>query len=206
MFRYMVRTSSFSKICSFVNAQLVKCSGVVNTRKLKPLLCGKSFCGIAYAISGIEQFNEKDFSIEDELFIATEKGEIYLLQLIIFLRSVVLKACTEYTDCLIKEIEIVKISTKVGPIGTHWDQLTEYRVKANELKSSLIRYEVLIKRMEEMVLSSANNTSSEHADQLKPEMDQLQSLLSKQLEEIHKYEIELLTANRDSILNSVMLQ
>lgn len=118
----------------------------------------------------------------------------------LFVKSGMLNICEQYVDCLIHQIEITKQAVNLGPIGEHWDKLTEFRVKANELKSTLIRYQVLLERMEDIIVKNVDNPAACHVNTIKPELERLKNAFLAQLSEIQKYENELLCISRDSIM------
>lgn len=161
----------------------------------------KSLCFLtASCLKTIEIEEEIPVFLEEHILKPSHQIEKDLIQLMLFLKSGMLNACEQYVDCLIHQIEITKESAELGPIGAHWDQLTEFRVKANELKSTLIRYQVLLKRMEQIVVKNVDNPAACHVNTIKPELERLKEAFLAQLCEIQKYENELLCINRDCIM------
>ncbi|KAF5270479.1 hypothetical protein FQA39_LY08357 [Lamprigera yunnana] len=156
--------------------------------------------GVAHAQSlsySTRHEHEQDFTK------ATREGENYLSQLICMLRTLILETSIEYQECLIKQIEMTKMNTKIGPVGSHWDELTSVRIKGTELKDELHRFEALAKNIGEIVEEQDNPVLLENELVLKSlnnELLKLQKLCDIHLKEIRKFEKELLEANRDSIL------
>lgn len=162
-------------------------------------------CGVVSIANAIDDRLKLNF--EEEIKRATDEGEKYLSELMRVLRTLILQTSIEYQECLIAQIELTRNSTRVGPVGTHWDELTRFRVKSNELKDELNRYEVLATSIADIVTqqtsSSVDSVSEIILSQLTTECTKLQKLCNEQLQEIHKYETELLIANRDSILDGL---
>lgn len=148
--------------------------------------------------------NNKHDKFEEEIKRATKQGENYLAELMCMLRTLILQTSIEYQQCLINQIEITKQNTKIGPVGEHWDKLTGVRIRGNELKDELNRYEALATNIADIVQSEASSIFFGNdivLDKLNAELHKLQKLCTQQLQEIHKYERQLLKVNCDSILH-----
>lgn len=161
--------------------------------------------GVVYA-QHINLRTPENLEHEEDLRRATLEGENYLSQLICMLRTLILETSIEYQECLIKQIELTKENTKIGPVGKHWDQLTYIRIKANELKDELHKYQALAKNIGDIAEnqhSTVFDGKEVVLDKLNGELLKLRKLCDVQLKEIHKYEKQLLEVNRESILHDL---
>uniref|UniRef100_A0A1Y1MMG1 Uncharacterized protein n=1 Tax=Photinus pyralis TaxID=7054 RepID=A0A1Y1MMG1_PHOPY len=161
-----------------------------------------SLCSLV--VAGTVPLEHKEYA--SGLQRASKEGENYLSQLICMLRTLILETSVQYQECLIKQIELIKQNTKIGPIGEHWDRLTDIRIKTNELKDELNKFEALAKNLEEIVtehgISIVFVNKEMLLDKLHVEIEKLKRLREQQLHENHRYEKELLQANCNSILTT----
>ncbi|KAF2879611.1 hypothetical protein ILUMI_26562 [Ignelater luminosus] len=210
MFRYIFRTSSPKIISNFTKRTILNSSKSkrINSRTIRKwnFVVVSGLCGFTRVYAKSEN-DELVANFEEEIKRATLQGEKYLAQLMRVLRTLILQTSIEYQENLIKQIEITKENTQIGPVGEHWDKLTTFRVKGNELKEELNKYEALASSLSEIVHAEVQTSlaigNRAVLQQLSVELEKLQKLCNEQLEEIHKYESELLAANRDSILHGV---
>lgn len=154
----------------------------------------------ASCVKVLEIEEEIPIFLEEHLCKASDVIERDLINMMELLKTAVEAACEQYVTCLIQQIELTKENLQLGPIGAHWDRLTEFRVQGNELRSSLIKYQVLLERMNEIVLSHLVNPNAKHLEKIKPKLEELQKVFLARMNEIKKRETELLCANRDCIM------
>lgn len=210
MLRYIFRTTSPKIIGHFIKRTISNSSNSkrINSKRIRKWNLGvvSGLCGFTRVYAKSEN-DELVANFEEEIKRATLQGEKYLAQLMRVLRTLILQTSIEYQENLIKQIEITKENTQIGPVGEHWDKLTVFRVKGNELKEELNKYEALASSLADIVHAEVQTSlaigNRAVLQQLNVELEKLQKLCSEQLEEIHRYETELLTANRDSILHGV---
>ncbi|KAK5645680.1 hypothetical protein RI129_004144 [Pyrocoelia pectoralis] len=193
MFQQLLRRSLRKALGSLVNSPKLRTSFAQYSRI--------TVCGLAYA--NTVPFEHKEY--ENDLKRASKEGENYLSQLVCMLRTLILETSIQYQECLIKQIELTKENTIIGPVGEHWDRLIEVRIKGNELKEELCKYEALAKNFEDIIVEHGDMitfTRDMSLEKLNLELDKLRRLRDRQLDEIRRCEKELLDANCDSILTT----
>lgn len=145
-----------------------------------------------------------DIIDSESVQIACTKSDEALKELLNTLTMCIVELSKEYQNCLMRQIEITYNCTQIGPVGEHWDELTEHRVRARDYKDELIKYEALICNIGQMVYNQALNSlysgNPQAMELFSIEYDRLERLVRDEKKEILYWEKKLLSVNCDSII------
>lgn len=144
--------------------------------------------------------------LERDLKKACASSEKAIVELLTVIKKCISEISKEYRVCIERQIDITKSATDVGPIGAHWDDLTKYRVQANDLKQELANYQSLLKTLGQIAhdqsVVSFLTGAKDDLDLINEKYVKLDEAVQEELKENQKYEMRLMFANRDSILRT----
>ena len=135
------------------------------------------------------------------------KNDCALKELMQELSECIIEISKEYQEIIQREINVIAKCTELGPVGEHWDELTQYRIQASELKEELSKYEVLIQKVGQMAYNQAVTSLLSGIENAMELLDvhfcNLEKILTELTKDNYNWEIKLLHANRDSILQTL---
>lgn len=155
-------------------------------------------------LSGFYNVVKPPEDMEKEIKAACENSESAVTDLMIVVKKCITEISKEYRKCIEKQIEITTTATEMGPVGAHWDDLTKYRVQAEELKHELTNYQNLMKTLGQIAydqsMVSFMSGAKENLSLLSEKFAKIDELVKEELQENQKYEMKLLSVHRESIL------
>lgn len=158
-------------------------------------------------MSGFYNAIKSPSELEKEIDLACEKGEQSVILLLDTIKTCITEISKEYRDCLEHQINITASALQLGPIGAHWDELTKYRVHAEDLKHELANYQALLKMLgqltEDQAFVSFMSSTKGSLNLATEAYSKTNTLLQQELQENRTYEVRLLIISRDSILKTV---
>lgn len=210
--------SKFFSFNSNLNPRLTLKSNRCTSLKLNPLKSNKNtksktFTKCFLFGNGVKTFLDatnnqpRVFSEErltEEIQSACHKNVEALVELMHTLNVCMLEINKEYKNCVEQQILLTTQCTKMGPLGEHWDELTKYRVQADELKMEFNKYELLIQKIGQMVfyqaVTSLMSGNEKELDLLNFEFSRLEKLMRDIVQQHKDLDLKLVVANRESIL------
>lgn len=143
-------------------------------------------------------------SIVNQIETATLKSTDALIELMHTLNLCMVEISKQYRECMEKQIQITDLSI---PTDENWDELTKYRVEANELKTEFTKYELLLDKVGQMVFNHAVTSlmgGNEAAlDVLNHEYNRLVNFVQNLVKENKELESRLLLAKRNNIIQGL---
>lgn len=160
----------------------------------------------AALLEGIYNIIKPPEDLEYDVKKACDNTENAIVNLMTVIKQCIHEISEEYRMCIQKQIDIISSATEQGPVGSHWDELTKYRVQANELKVELENYRSLLKGIgniahEQSVVSLLAGTNKS-LELITEKFTKLNDLIEKEYNQNFHYELNLLYANRDHILRT----
>lgn len=160
----------------------------------------------AALLEGIYNVIKPPEELEHNVKKACDNTENAIVNLMSVVNQCVHEISEEYRTCIQKQIDIISSATELGPIGSHWDDLTKYRVQASELKVELDNYRSLLKSIGNIaheqsivsLLTGANDT----LELITEKFSALNQMVEEEYHQNFHYELSLLYANRDHILRT----
>lgn len=157
-------------------------------------------------LSGFYNMVKPAGEMERDLKKACETSEKAIIDLLLVIKKCISEISKEYRLCLERQINITKSATDAGPVGAHWDDLTKYRVQANDLKQELANYQALLRTLGQIAHDQSVvaflTGAKENMDLITEKYAKLDEAVQEELKENQKYEMKLLFASRDSILKT----
>lgn len=172
---------------------------------LKVALLKTSFTTGAASLFGVDKKNQAaEDTANKKVQDACLKNVEALVELMHTLNMCLIEISNEYTMNVQNQINTTRECMKMGPIGEHWDKLTQYRVESEDLKLEFAKYEMLIQKVGEMVfyqaVTSLMSGQENEMDLLNYEYSLLSKLLENLLQQRRELEMKLIEAKRDSIV------
>lgn len=166
---------------------------------------GRLFRTVLY-LNGFYNMVKPAEELERDLKKACETSEKAIVDLLMVIKKCISEISKEYRTCLERQINITKSATEVGPVGAHWDDLTKYRVQANDLKQELANYQALLRTLGQIAHDQSVvaflTGAKDNMDLISEKYAKLDEAVQEELRENQKLEMRLLFANRDSILKT----
>lgn len=158
-------------------------------------------------MSGFYNAIKSHSELEKEVDLACEKGEQSVISLLDTIKTCITEISKEYRDCIEHQINITASAIQLGPIGSHWDELTKYRVHADDLKHELANYQALLKMLgqltEDQAFVSFMSSAKGSLDLANEAYSETNELLQQELKENQTCDMRLLIVSRDSILKTI---
>lgn len=171
-------------------------AALLNTKTLKR----------AALLEGIYNVIKPPEELEADVKKACDNTEYAIINLMTVIKQCIHEISEEYRTCIQKQIDIIMSATEMGPIGPHWDDLTKYRVQANDLKLELDNYRALLKSIgtiaHEQSVVSLLTGANETLDLVAEKYVKLNEVVEQEYSENFHYELSLLYANRNHILST----
>lgn len=144
--------------------------------------------------------------LERDVKKACETAENAIVSLMNVIKQCIHEISEEYRICVQKQIDIIKSATDLGPVGAHWDDLTKYRVQANDLKQELDNYRTLLRNLgniaHEQSVVSLLSGAKDTLELITDKYNKLNELVEQEYSQNFHYELNLLYASRDHILRT----
>lgn len=154
----------------------------------------------------VQDLDLSNLRFSSEVKSACSKSDEAIRELIQTLNACIEEICEQYQHCVAKQIEITVTGMNVDPIGKHWDDLTKYRVEANDLKLEFEKYRMLVERIGQIIYNQTFSSviaGSEASDVVTSDYESLKNLVEQKNEENRFWDSKLLDVNAKSILTGV---
>lgn len=158
----------------------------------------------AVLLDGLYNIVKPPEDLESDVKNACDNAEAAIIELMNVIKKCIDEISQEYRSCIQNQIDITISATANGPFGPHWDNLTQYRVQADDLKRELENYRCLLTNIgqlaQEQSLVSLFVGTKETLELVVEKYSNLAALVQHTFDENAQYEKKLLRVNREHIL------